>query len=291
MTTLAIDIGGTKLAAALVGEDRQIRERRELPTPASKTPQALREALKTLVAPLQSQACRVAIASTGIIREGNLLAINPENLGGLLHFPLVKTLEALTGLPTLAVNDAQAAAWAEYHAMEDETRDMVFITVSTGVGGGVISGGQLVTGTGGLAGHLGHTLADPDGPMCGCGRVGCVEAIASGRGIAAAAQGELAGCDAKTIFSRAEEGNEQAIRLVAHSAQVLARLIADTKAVTDCQRVVVGGSVGLAPGYLAQVRACLELMPPVYHVELRAAHYRHDAGLLGAALLAQGETS
>lgn len=291
MTTLAIDIGGTKLAAALVGEDRQIRERRELPTPASKTPQALREALKMLVAPLQSQACRVAIASTGIIREGNLLAINPENLGGLLHFPLVKTLEALTGLATLAVNDAQAAAWAEYHAMTDETRDMVFITVSTGVGGGVISDGKLVTGTSGLAGHLGHTLADPDGPVCGCGRVGCVEAIASGRGIAAAAQGELAGCDAKTIFSRAAEGNEQAIRLITHSAQVLARLIADTKAVTDCQRVVVGGSVGLAPGYLDLVRACLEQMPAVYQVEISAAHYRHDAGLLGVALLAQGEKS
>ena len=259
------------------------------PPPASKTSQALRDALKTLVQPLQAQAHRVAVASTGIIREGNLLAINPRNLGGLLHFPLVQTLETLTGLPTLAINDAQAAAWAEYHAIADDTRDMVFITVSTGVGGGVVSDGQLVTGTGGLAGHLGHTLADPNGPVCGCGRVGCVEAVASGRGIAAAAQGALAGCDAKTIFSRAAEGDEQARRLVAYSAQVLARLIADTKAVTDCQRVVVGGSVGLAQGYLAQVRACLEQMPPVYHVELSAAHYRHDAGLLGAALLAQGE--
>ncbi|EGT4255988.1 ROK family protein [Citrobacter amalonaticus] len=289
MTTLAIDIGGTKLAAALVGEDLQIRERRELPTPASKTSQALRAALKTLVEPLQSQAHRVAIASTGIIREGNLLAINPRNLGGLLHFPLVQTLEDLTGLPTLAINDAQAAAWAEYHALNKDTRDMVFITVSTGVGGGVVSGGKLVTGIGGLAGHLGHTLADPNGPVCGCGRVGCVEAIASGRGIAAAARGALAGSDAKTIFSRAAEGDEQASRLVADSAQVLARLIADTKAITDCQRVVVGGSVGLAQGYLAQVRACLERMPPVYHVELSTAYYRHDAGLLGAAMLAQGE--
>lgn len=119
--------------------------------------------------------------------------------------------------------------------------------------------------------------------------MGCVEAIASGRGIAAAAQGSLAGCDAKTIFARAAEGDEQARRLVADSAQVLARLIADTKAVTDCQRVVVGGSVGLAQGYLSQVRACLERMPSVYHVELSPAHYRHDAGLLGAALLAKGE--
>ena len=210
MTTLAIDIGGTKLAAALIGADGQIRDRRELPTPASQTPEALRDALSALVSPLQAHAQRVAIASTGIIRDGSLLALNPHNLGGLLHFPLVKTLEQLTNLPTIAINDAQAAAWAEYQALEGDITDMVFITVSTGVGGGVVSGGKLLTGPGGLAGHIGHTLADPHGPVCGCGRTGCVEAIASGRGIAAAAQGELAGADARTIFTRAGQGDEQA---------------------------------------------------------------------------------
>ncbi|WP_213133024.1 N-acetylmannosamine kinase [Citrobacter sp. FP75] len=291
MTTLAIDIGGTKLAAALVDSDLHVRDRCELSTPASKTPDVLRAALQALIEPLQAQADHVAIASTGIIREGTLLAINPLNLGGLMHFPLVQTLKELTGLPTMAVNDAQAAAWAEYHAMTDEISDMVFITVSTGVGGGVVSNGKLLTGPGGLAGHLGHTLADPNGPVCGCGRTGCVEAIASGRGIAAAAQGELVGCDAKTLFTRAAQGHEQAMRLITHSAQVLARLIADVKATTDCQRVVMGGSVGLAEGYLALVRMFLAQEPSVYHVQLSAAHYRHDAGLLGAALLAQGELS
>ncbi|HHU0691726.1 N-acetylmannosamine kinase [Citrobacter sp. Marseille-Q3906] len=289
MTTLAIDIGGTKLAAALVDSDLQIRDRRELPTPASKTPDALRAALKALVEPLQTQATHVAIASTGIIRDGVLLAINPLNLGGLVHFPLVQTLNDLTGLPTMAVNDAQAAAWAEYRALADEISDMAFITVSTGVGGGVVSNGKLLTGSGGLAGHLGHTLADPHGPLCGCGRVGCVEAIASGRGIAAAARDDLAGCDAKTIFARAAQRHEQAMRLFAHSAAVVARLIADVKATTDCQCVVIGGSVGLAEGYLALVESYLAQAPLAYHVKLQAAHYRHDAGLLGAALLAQGE--
>lgn len=289
MTILAIDIGGTKLAAALIGADRQIRDRRELPTPASQTPEALREALATLVAPLQAHAQQVAIASTGIIRNGSLLALNPHNLGGLLHFPLVKTLEQLTDLPTIAINDAQAAAWAEYQALERDITDMVFITVSTGVGGGVVSDGKLLTGSGGLAGHIGHTLADPHGPVCGCGRVGCVEAIASGRGIAAAAQGELAGANAKTIFTRAGQGDEHAQQLIHRSAHALARLIADVKATTDCQCVVVGGSVGLAEGYLALVETYLAQEPATFHVELLAAHYRHDAGLLGAALLAQGE--
>ncbi len=158
MTILAIDIGGTKLAAALIGADGQIRDRRELPTPASQTPEALRDALSALVSPLQAHAQRVAIASTGIIRDGSLLALNPHNLGGSLHFPLVKTLEQLTNLPTIAINDAQAAAWAEYQALEGDITDMVFITVSTGVGGGVVSGGKLLTGPGGLAGHIGIRL-------------------------------------------------------------------------------------------------------------------------------------
>lgn len=77
---------------------------------------------------------------------------------------------------------------------------MVFITVSTGVGGGVVSNGRLITGNGGLAGHLGHTLADPNGPLCGCGRRGCVEAVASDVEWRPP-PGELSGCDAKTISS------------------------------------------------------------------------------------------
>ncbi|WP_442800346.1 ROK family protein, partial [Salmonella enterica] len=126
--------------------------------------------------------------------------------GGLQHCALGRTLEAIAGLPTLAVNEAQAAAWAEYRALADDIRDRVFITVSTGGGGGVVCDGKLLAGKGGLAGHLGRTLADPHGPVCGCGRVGCVEAIGSGRGMTAAARDDLAECDAKTLFIRAGEG-------------------------------------------------------------------------------------
>lgn len=288
MITLAIDLGGTKLAAALVDSALQILQRREVPTPACKTPDALEAALRDLVMPLYKQAQHFAIASTGIIQDGVLTSINPSNLGGLSHFPLVNFLSTLTGLPGVALNDAQAAALAEYQQVPSTVRDMVFITVSTGVGGGVIHNGMLVTGSGGLSGHCGHTLADPDGPRCGCGRIGCVEAIASGRGIAAAAQGELSGLDARAIFAQAAQGQSQAVALVQRSAQVLARLIADLKALTDCQRVVMGGSVGLADGYLSQVQQYLEQEPAVYHVELHPAAHRSDAGLLGATLWAQG---
>lgn len=287
MTTLAIDLGGTKLAAALIDKEMNIIDRRELATPASKTQDALHACLAELVAPLAVRAQRVAIASTGIIQNGVLNAINPENLGGLVRFPLVEAVTRLTRLPCIAVNDAQAAAWAEYRTLQEEISDMVFLTISTGVGGGVISNGRLLIGTGGLAGHLGHTLADPNGPRCGCGRIGCVEAVASGRGIAAAAKGELAGSDAKTIFARAAQGHPQANALKQRSAQTLARLIADIKASTDCQCVVIGGSVGLSEGYLDLVRTFLNEEPATYRTRLLAASHQHNAGLFGAALLAQ----
>lgn len=286
MTTLAIDIGGTKLAAALIGADGQIRDRRELPTPASQTPEALRDALSALVSPLQAHAQRVAIASTGIIRDGSLLALNPHNLGGLLHFPLVKTLEQLTNLPTIAINDAQAAAWAEFQALDGDITDMVFITVSTGVGGGVASGCNCLPAprSGGAYRAYACRSTRPSlrlwthrlrGSDCFWSR------HCSG------SAGELAGADAKTIFTRAGQGDEQAQQLIHRSARTLARLIADIKATTDCQCVVVGGSVGLAEGYLALVETYLAQEPAAFHVDLLAAHYRHDAGLLGAALLAQ----
>lgn len=287
MTILAIDIGGTKLAAALIDDALTIVTRCEQATPASKTPEALETALRELVAPLAARATRFAVASTGIIQHGVLTSINPANLGGLENFPLTQTLTQITGLPGIALNDAQAAAWAEYQALSATVDHMVFLTVSTGVGGGVISHGKLLQGPGGLAGHLGHTLADPNGPRCGCGRTGCVEAIASGRGIAAAARNDLAGLDAKAIFAHARQEHPQALALVDRSARTLARLIADIKAAFDCQCVVIGGSVGLAPGYLEHVHAALMQEPAVYHVELRPAHYRQDAGLLGAALFAK----
>lgn len=287
MTTLAIDLGGTKLAAALIDAQRRVLEKQTLPTPACKTPAALTDALSALIAPLAGRAQRVAIASTGIIRHGVLTALNPDNLGGLAQFPLTQTLARLAGLPCLAVNDAQAAAWAEYRALPADVSDMVFITISTGVGGGIICNGKLLSGKGGLAGHIGHTLADPHGPRCGCGRTGCVEAIASGRGIAALATDDLHGMTAKAIFAQAQNGHSQATSLIRQSAKTIARLIADIKAGYDCQYAVLGGSVGLAPGYLALVAAYLAQEPAVYHTTITAARYQHDAGLLGVALLAE----
>ncbi|MGB7803324.1 N-acetylmannosamine kinase [Buttiauxella sp.] len=289
MNTLAIDIGGTKLAAALINAEHQIFQRTEVSTPADAAPLALEHALSQLLEAYQGQAQRVAIASTGIIDNGILTALNPDNLGGLNRFPLQATVEKLTGLPCIVLNDAQAAAWAEYCHLSAQFKHLTFITVSTGVGGGIVVDGELLSGP--LAGHIGHTLADPQGPACGCGRVGCVEAIASGRAIATAASHELEGKNAREIFAHAQAGHPQAQQLVARSAQAICQLIANLKALLDTDCVVLGGSVGLAQGYRQQVEQQLARLPAAFQVPIYAAHYQHDAGLMGAALWSENQSA
>ncbi|TNV20993.1 ROK family protein [Buttiauxella sp. B2] len=284
MNTLAIDIGGTKLAAALINAQHEVLQRMEIPNPSNAMPEALKQALAELVEPYQGKAQRVAIASTGIIDKGILTALNPDNLGGLNQFPLQATVENLTGLPCVVLNDAQAAAWAEYCYLSTQFKHITFITVSTGVGGGIVVNGELLTGPRAFAGHIGHIQADPNGPRCGCGRVGCIEAIASGRAIAAGALQDLEGKNAREIFAEAQSGHSQAQQLVARSAQAICQLIANLKALLDTECIVLGGSVGLAQGYRQQVEQHLSTLPAAFHVPIYSAHYQHDAGLMGAAL-------
>lgn len=284
MNTLAIDIGGTKLAAALINAQHEVLQRMEIPNPSNAAPEALKQALAELVEPYQGKAQRVAVASTGIIDKGILTALNPDNLGGLNQFPLQSTVENLTGLPCVVLNDAQAAAWAEYCHLSAQFKHVTFITVSTGVGGGIVINGELLIGPHAFAGHIGHIQADPNGPRCGCGRVGCVEVIASGRAISAGAQQELEGKNAREIFAQAHSGHPQAQQLVVRSAQAICQLIANLKALLDTECIVLGGSVGLAQGYRQQVEQQLATLPTAFHIPIYSAHYQHDAGLMGAAL-------
>lgn len=287
MRCLSIDIGGTKIAAALV-ENNQLSQRVQIATPQSKESGAMKAVLAELVAQYQGQFDAISVASTGIINQGILTALNPKNLGGLAEFPLKETLAQLTAKPIFLLNDVQAAVCAEYqHEDPQEIQNFVFITVSTGVGGGIIQNGQLLCEPHGIAGHLGHTLADPNGPICGCGRVGCVEAIASGRAIEAATVNWEAPCSAKEVFERFRQQELQAVQLVERSAKAIANLVADLKIGLDTQKIVIGGSVGLAEGYLPLVEKFMQALPSIYHCPIVKARYAGDAGLIGAAKWAE----
>lgn len=283
---LAIDIGGTKIASALV-TGQIIEQRQQIKTPQDKSAAGMANVLSELLQHYDGMFDAVAVASTGIINNGVLTALNPKNLGGLAEFPLRDTIATHTRHPIGLLNDVQAAAYAEYALLDEKVDNFAFITVSTGVGGGIILNRELQLGPNGVAGHIGHTLADPNGPICGCGRQGCVEAVAAGRAIEAAAAQWDEPCEPKEVFVRFRQGVPQAVALVQRSAQAIANLIADLVISNDIQRVAVGGSVGLAEGYLPLVQHYLQQLPHFYHAEVVPAICGQDAGLVGAALWMQ----
>ena len=280
---LAVDIGGTKIAAAIIESGKVIR-RQQIATPSSSNPEDMDKALDNLLTPFISEVSTVAVASTGIIKDGILTALNPLNLGGLNNYPLRKVIEHITKKPTVAINDAQAAAWAEYQTLELNRVNMAFITVSTGVGAGVVINNDLLIGVNGIAGHAGHTLADPNGPICGCGRQGCVESIASGTAIGQAGKTFFGDdCTGEIVFKHFSQNDPHAIEIVNTSAKAIANLIADLKMVLDVELVTLGGSVGLAPRYLDRVQHYLAQQPSPYQTKIQPARCGADAGLIGAA--------
>lgn len=291
MRCLAIDIGGTKIATAII-QNNQVEQRKQIQTPTDRPQEdqagSLHQALKEVVEHYHEQFDFIAVASTGIINQGILTALNPKNLGGLAEFPLKESIARHTDKPIGLLNDVQAAVCAEYlFENQQAVKNFVFITVSTGVGGGIILNGDLLTGPNGIAGHIGHMLADPNGPVCGCGRVGCVEVVAAGRAIEAVSSKWDEPCTPKEVFERFRQGNQQAVELVEKSAKAIANLIADLKIGLNIQKVVLGGSVGLAEGYLPLVQRYLTEMPTVYQCALENAQSGQDAGLIGAAWWAE----
>ncbi|NBI12831.1 ROK family protein [[Haemophilus] felis] len=282
MRCLALDIGGTKIASAIVVNGK-VEQRQQISTPQEDVVNAMHLSLAEILKQYEGQFDYVAVASTGIINNGVLTALNPKNLGGLDKFPLKDSIAKHTSKPIGLLNDVQAAAYAEYRSEAASVQNLAFITVSTGVGGGIILERRLLTEPNGVAGHIGHTLADPNGPVCGCGRVGCVEAVAAGRAIEAVSSQWNPPCSPKQAFELFRAGDEKATALIARSAKAIANLIADLVIGLDIQKVVVGGSVGLAEGYLPLVQQYLAEIPVVYHCQLAQARYGQDAGLLGAA--------
>ncbi|MCL9783789.1 N-acetylmannosamine kinase [Vibrio sp. S4M6] len=282
-TCLALDIGGTKIAAAVI-HNGHIERRVQVDTPSSRSPELLSQSTRKVVLPWCSTVDFIAVASTGVIHDGQLSALNPSNLGGLNLYPLQKEIHKISGKKVWVMNDAQAAAWAEYQSLMPSVSDMAFITVSTGVGGGLVIDNKLVTGKGGIAGHIGHTLADPNGPTCGCGRQGCLESIASGRAMASFGRQYFGhDCTGKTVFEFFQRQDPNAIKIVSQSAKAIANAIANLKMSFDIQAIVLGGSIGLAPGYLPLVHRYLTSMPNAYQVPLTLACNGDDAGLIGVA--------
>jgi len=278
-TVLAIDIGGTKMLAALVDGATVVAER-EVATPRNLSADGWCDAVAGLVSDWSGRYRAVAAAVTGQVRDGHWYTLNPAILPIPSGFPLAAGLGARLGGTVTLANDAQAAAWGEHRHGAGDGRDIVFLTVSTGIGGGVVSGGRLLSGANGVAASVGQTSLAVDPGVR-------VEDIAGGGGIAAAARAAGHDTDARGVFAAAAAGLDWAAAIVARSMAIIARLVHDLQMLFDPAFVVIGGSIGLAAGFLDRLRTALAGTAPPFHPEVRAAGLGKHAGVIGVADLAR----
>ncbi|MBB1242744.1 ROK family protein [Streptomyces durbertensis] len=305
MVYAAIDIGGTKIAGALVDDSGRLLVRAQRPTPARESAEVLLDAVAAVLDELAADTRWEAVTCLGVASAGPVDAavgtVSPVNIPAWRDFPLVERLRARPLLPRgvdpVLVGDGVAMTAAEHWlgAARGVDNALCFV-VSTGVGGGLILDGRPHTGRTGNAGHIGHISVDLEGTACPCGGRGCVEGFASGTAIAARALAtgwqppEGQPPTAATVARTAVDGDPLARAAFDRAARALAAGIAATASLVELDLVVVGGGVAQSGDLLfAPLRRHLaEYAALDFTRDLRVvpARLALDAGLIGAAALA-----
>ncbi len=233
---LAVDVGGTKLAAGIVTEEGNLLSHEKVPTPKDTDAEGLFQVLGDLVTKVASRrddlvACGVGCG--GPMSKGGE-EVSPLNIPAWVSFPLRSRLESLTGLSVTVDNDAKALALAEgWIGAAKGLRNFMGMVVSTGVGGGIVLDGRLVDGRSGNAGHIGHLIVEPEGRLCRCGARGCLEAEASGNAIS-----EMTG----------RPPSEASPELVLRTGRLVGLAVASVTSLLDLELTVVAGSIALGFG-------------------------------------------
>jgi glucokinase len=309
--SIGIDIGGTKVAAGVVDDNGIILERLIEPTP-SHSPLAVENAIVDVVDRLRASHVveSVGIGAAGWVDNAQAVVAFSPHLAWRSE-PLKARLSERIDVPLIVDNDANAAAWAEYRFGAGKGSSvMVCITLGTGIGGGLVINGQLFRGTYGMAGEWGHMISVPGGQRCECGNRGCWEQYASGNALVREAR-ELARSNSPVAYRLLEmvggdpdkitgplvteaalQGEPNAIELLADVGGWLGQGIANLTAALDPDLFVIGGGVSAAGDLLlkpAQAAFDRTLTGRGYRPEARLvlAHFRNDAGLIGAADLAR----
>jgi glucokinase len=299
--TLALDIGGTKIAAGLVDGDGTLTHHAKLPTPDDDA-----EAIWTVVDTLVTEAVAAAggrVRGVGIASAGPIDlpsgTVSPINITVWQRFPIVDRVSELTGVPVRLGGDGLCMALGErWRGAGRGAQFLLGMVVSTGVGGGLVLDGAPYDGRTGNAGHVGHVVVDPDGGLCSCGGRGCVETVAAGPRMAQWARDNgwdaPPEADAKELADAAYAGHPVALRAFYRGGTALAAMIASVGAVCDLDLVVIGGGVAKAGKLLFDpLRHGLETYAGLDFVRgLRVvrAELGGDAGLVGAAALLREQT-
>ncbi len=306
---LAIDIGGTKLAVGVVEAAGTILARTETPTVAAEGPERVLDRLIRLAKEAQEKSGipadhiqRIGIGCAGPVDREAGLILNPPNLPGWTRVPLVERVERALGRPAVLENDANAAALGEFrYGAGVGAGRLVYLTVSTGIGGGIILDGHLWRGVKDGAGEVGHATVLPDGPLCGCGNRGCLEALASGPSIARRAREALAtgrasrlrdlqDVSAADVVRLAKDGDSLAADVWHETVKYLALGVGAIIMIVAPERVIIGGGVTKAGSFLFEplrdeVRRHVKLIW-AESIPILPAALGADVGILGAAAVA-----
>ena len=273
---IAVDLGGTQIRAAVVLPDGTRLARNDRPTPSDRGPRAVvvacrdaaRQARAEAPAAVAAEIAGIGVCSPGPVDPASGVILETPNLGP--HFrdiPMAAELAASEDLPAFLDRDTNVAALGEHaFGAARDCDDFIYLTVSTGVGGSIVSGGRLFHGPDGLAGELGHVPVTLDGPRCGCGGIGHVEAYAAGVSLAKFADALVAADESPFLAKRAREldpgealsardvaegslaGDPACAELMARARRAIAAACVGYVNTFNPHRIVIGGSIAEAEG-------------------------------------------
>lgn len=306
-----IDIGGTKIAVALETLNGERVATRRLPTRielgALGVIKTVFRAVEEMLQESQTKLVSIGIGCPSPLDIEKGLVMSPSNLQDWKNFPIVDHFESYFGVSVTLDNDANAAALGEYaNGAGRGFKNIVYITVSTGIGGGIIINGEVLHGVSASAGELGHTIVQPDGVRCNCGSIGCLETISSGVHIARRAQERLANGEpslmnqmetdinqvsAKTVVEAVRQNDKLAVEIWDETCRFLAIGIANSITLLAPEAVVIGGGVSLAGEILfAPLRRLVPQyvsMIPADKINILPAKLGSESGVCGALMLAK----
>lgn len=306
---IGLDLGGTNIKGALLDREGNIVLKKEVATLAQEGPEAVALRMAGLVSGFVAGANNngeevigVGIGIPGLPDQENGNVIFAPNLRWR-NVPLVKLLQKSIRVPVMLENDANVAALGEqWRGAGRGSKNMIMITIGTGIGGGLIINGKLYSGTNGSAGEIGHTVIDPAGPLCTCGRQGCLETLTSaaamkrmaGEAVARGEKTSLAGkkeIEARDVICAAREKDPTAVKIINSAAHYLGMGIANMINLFNPDTVVIGGGVsGAGDVLLNPLRDSIKkwsLEASYRVVKLALAELGNDAGCIGAGGLVQ----
>lgn len=314
LPVLAVDLGGTKIIVALISNRGEILASESCPTLADEGPGsvikrifAAIDHLLTLKNISSSQLNSISIAAAGgIDMEKGIITISP-NLPGWTNISLRSIVEKKYKTNVFLLNDANAAALGEHRFGAGKgANNLIYITVSTGIGGGIIIDGRLYSGASGGAGEVGHMTIDANGPVCNCGNIGCWETLASGTALAKEVirrinagekslltemvEGKIENITAKEVSLAAQNGDRLASEVVARVVNYLGTGMVNLVNILNPEIIIVGGGMskmgGLLFDPLRQIVRERAFKLSAQAVRIVPAQLGDDAGVIGAAVFA-----